>query len=135
MIRIHGNIKKKCLSLKDLNSDDKSTKQFTNKMFVLTDVDFIVSQSGHEKIASGKEHRSVIAWIKGNYKYSTDIKHDPYALNESYDRISYNPIKNPQCSYFYNDSNKQQILKAKEVIAIHTDLSSGLTRLNVYIKK
>lgn len=135
MIRIHGNIKKKCLSLKDLSSDDKSTKQYTNKMFVLTDVDFIVQQGGHKKIASGKEHRSVVAWIKGNYKYSVDVKKDSFANNPNYIRISYNPIKNPQCNFFYLDFNKEQILKAKEVIAIHTDSSYGLTKLNVYIKK
>ena len=135
MIRIHGNINKKCMSVKNINGTDKTVKHFTNKMIVLNDVDFIVQQSGHQKIASGQQNRSVVAYIKGNYKYSVDVKKDSFANNPNYIRISYNPIKNPQCSFFYLDFNKEQILKATEVIAIHTDSSNGLTKLNVYIKK
>lgn len=77
-----------------------------NSVFV-TDVSFIVSQKGRERVLRDKR-KNVHAFVRGQYDPNINLNLDDYDK----ELISYNPYK---FGYFYNKLNNSPVYRANIV--------------------
>jgi len=129
---IHGNLNKKCGSLKNRTNKEPVEHVF-NSVLYFENVDFKVQPKGHEKIASGA-HREIVAYAIGDLITRGSATFDIFANRSEYVQVSYNPVDNPTRDYFYIRATGEKVTHAKDMVVVCSSSCNNRTNTKVYIK-
>ena len=131
---IHGNLNKKCGSLKNRTKGVKEPVEHVfNSVLYFENVEFKVQPKGHEKIASGA-HREIVAYAVGDLVTRGSATFDIFANRSEFVQVSYDPVNNPNRDYFYVRATGERVTHAREMVVVCSASCDNRTNTKVYIK-
>jgi hypothetical protein len=129
---IHGNLNKKCGSLKNRTNKEPVEHVFDSVLY-FENVEFKVQPKGHQKIASGA-HREIVAYAVGDLITRGSATFDIFANSSRYVQVSYNPKSHPGRSYFYVRATGEKVTHASEMVVVCTASCNNRINMKTYIK-
>ena len=131
---IHGNLNKKCGSLKNRTTGVKEpVEHIFNSVLYFENVEFKVQPKGQAKIANGA-NREIVAYAIGELITRGHASFDLFANSSEYVQVSYNPVDNPTRDYFYVRATGEKVTHASEMVVVCTASCNNRTNTKVYIK-
>ena len=131
---IHGNLNKKCGSLKNRTKGIKEpVEHIFNSVLYFENVEFKVQPKGHEKIASGA-HREIVAYAIGDLITRGHATFDIFANRSEYVQVSYNPVDNPTRDHFYVRATGEKVTQASEMVVVCSASCNNRINMKTYIK-
>ena len=131
---IHGNLNKKCGSLKNRTKGIKEpVEHIFDSVLYFENVEFKVQPKGHEKIASGA-HREIVAYAVGDLITRGHATFDIFANRSEFVQVSYDPVDNPTRDYFYIRATGERVTHAREMVVVCSASCDNRTNTKVYIK-
>ena len=129
---IHGNLNKKCGSLKNRTNKEPVEHVF-NSVLYFENVEFKVQPKGHQKIASGA-NREIVAYAVGELITRGHASFDLFADSSEYVQVSYDPKSHPDRSWFYVRATGEKVTHAKDMVVVCSASCENRTNTKVYIK-
>ena len=129
---IHGNLNKKCGSLKNRTNKEPVEHVF-NSVLYFENVEFKVQPKGHQKIASGA-NREIVAYAVGELITRGHASFDLFADSSEYVQVSYDPKSHPDRSWFYVRATGEKVTHAKDMVVVCSSSCNNRTNTKVYIK-
>jgi hypothetical protein len=131
---IHGNLNKKCGSLKNRTKGIKEPVEHVfDSVLYFENVEFKVQPKGHQKIASGA-HREIVAYAVGDLITRGSATFDIFANSSRYVQVSYNPVDNPTRDHFYVRATGEKVTHASEMVVVCTASCNNRINMKTYIK-
>ena len=131
---IHGNLNKKCGSLKNRTKGIKEpVEHIFDSVLYFENVEFKVQPKGHQKIASGA-HREIVAYAVGDLITRGHASFDLFANSSNYVQVSYDPKSYPGRSYFYVRATGEEVTHAKHMVVVCSSSCNNRTNVKTYIK-
>tara|TARA_R100000278_G_scaffold115484_1_gene94420 strand:- start:270 stop:683 length:414 start_codon:yes stop_codon:yes gene_type:complete len=132
---IHGNLNKKCGSLKNRTKGIKEPVEHVfDSVLYFENVEFKVQAGGHRKIAFNGAHREIVAYAVGDLISRGSASFDLFANSSEYVQVSYNPVDNPTRDYFYVRATGEKVTHASEMVVVCSSSCNNRTNTKVYIK-